>query len=304
MGFHTHTATHRRSPPRYQWPDSIRQVPTVTQPPYRYELEQREPVEQRHPRLRRRAVRGEGVIVREGLQHEVRRHGPRPQHRNAVNPAAQYHSCEHVDAEADVFISRVGGEVEQRGLLHLEHIQAAADEHDFKDLEAEAAVHDLRQHLGRELSVRTLDVAANDDIRDEGHERQVEVRRVLVLRRRQELLRILRLLPVRAWRAVGLHALPLLARQHSREDDRAQLRHHVPVVHLEVVLQSVPLLREHRNRALHAALEALHPRRRRNVQHVRLGVPQAQVGGEPAHRIRLPHRRRLVLVLRLVRLHV
>ena len=48
-----------------------------------------------------------------------------------------------------------------------------------------------QSHLGREPSIRAFDVATHDDVRDEGHQRQVQVRGILVLSGSRELLVLL-----------------------------------------------------------------------------------------------------------------
>ena len=133
------------------------------------------------------------------------------------------------DDDADELVAGVGDEVEQLALaVDAEEVHDELEEDDFGDHHHEGGAGDGAQQLGLEGAAQPRQQRVQQDVRHECHQRDVHVRAVDVLARRQEeaLLAVVRQL--------------LLARPGPvppREQHQVQLVDHVAVRHVEVVLQ-------------------------------------------------------------------
>lgn len=128
-----------------------------------------------------------GDVVGQGFEDEVHDGRDSPEKCNVVGLVPVSHprkrqSYEHVDAKTQIFVSCQTEQIKPGG-LNLHGVETHPDGNDFQDLSDEAFGRNIGQNFWIELAGGTVAEGTKEDVRNKGHEGNVQVIGVVVLDR-------------------------------------------------------------------------------------------------------------------------
>eukprot|EP00968_Pinguiococcus_pyrenoidosus_P019175 scaffold2038_cov259-Pinguiococcus_pyrenoidosus.AAC.8 len=184
--------------------------------------------------------RGSAHRLRERLQREVAQSARHVHQKKVEAHAAEDQGRDGDHAQAEVFVAHVCVEVEGRH-RQLREEEDAVHHHHQQRIRHRARRHHPLQHIRTELASGALEKPRHQHEGDQRHERDVQIRRVLILHRTRILLGHISI----------ADPLPRPALLSEGEEQHDELPHDVAVVHAEVVLQTVVEAAQARHHAVH-----------------------------------------------------